>query len=219
LSDTYAPRAIRHEGAEMIYMTDKFAPSEIRREDTEVVYLTDASALRAIRRGDTEALELLIDRYSAYVGTVVFNIIGYEMSREDVEEVTSDVFVTLWRNADKPDGTKLKAWLGAVSRNAAKKKYREVTGHLPLEDEYFDIGGSDDIEHELIVKEEARIIRRAIQTMTPPDDKIFLLHYYWLQPVSQISEVLGLSVSAIKMRLSRGREKLRATLEKGGISR
>ena len=218
MTNTYAPRAIRHEYTEMVCLTDKFAPRAVRREDTEVIYLTDTSALKAIRHGDTDALELLIDRYSAYVGTIVFNIIGHEMTREDIEEVTSDVFVTLWRNADKPDGTKLKAWLGTVSRNAAKKKLREITGHLPLEEEYFDIGGSDDIEHELVVKEEARIIRSAIQTMTPPDDKIFLLHYYWLQPVSQISENLGLSVSAVKMRLSRGREKLRATLEKGGIS-
>jgi len=184
-----------------------------------VVCLTDALALRAIRCGETEALELLIDRYSAYVGTIVFNIIGSSMSREDVEEVTSDVFVTLWRNAEKPNGAKLKAWLGAVSRNAAKKKLREVVEYLPLEEEYFDTGNSDDIEHEIIVKEEANLIRRAMQTMTPPDDTIFLLHYYLLQPISQISEDLGLSVSAIKMRLSRGREKLRAMLEKGGISR
>jgi RNA polymerase sigma-70 factor (ECF subfamily) len=141
------------------------------------------------------------------------------MSREDVEEVTSDVFVTLWQNSEKPDDAKLKAWLGAVSRNAAKNKLREANKRLPLEEEYFDTGDSKDIEHRLTDKEEAKIIRYAIQTMTPPDDKIFLLHYYSLQTVSQISASLGLSVSAVKMRLARGREKLRATLEKGGISR
>jgi len=180
--------------------------------------MTDASALRAVMRGDTEALKLLIDRYSAYVGTVVFNIIGDKMSREDIEEVTSNVFVSLWQNAYKPNSTKLKAWLGAVSRNAAKMKLREAVEHLPLEEEYFNVRNSD-IEYELTVKDEARIIRSAIQTLTPPDDEIFLRHYYALQSVSQISESLGLSLSAVKMRLSRGREKLRVILEKGGISR
>ena len=60
-------------------MADTHAPRTIRHEDTKVVYLTDTSALRAIRRGDIEAMELLIDRYSTCVGTVVFIIIGYEM--------------------------------------------------------------------------------------------------------------------------------------------
>ena len=57
--------------------------------------MNDAKALALLKKGNEEALEWFIDKYSAYVGTVVNNILHNSMTHEDVEEVTSDVFVTL----------------------------------------------------------------------------------------------------------------------------
>jgi RNA polymerase sigma-70 factor (ECF subfamily) len=178
--------------------------------------MTDKAALRAIRRGDEEALALIIDRYGAYVGTVIHNIIGGSMAREDVEETTSDVFIALWRNAEQPQDAKLRQWLGAVARNKAKNKLRELGEELPLEEDYIP-GALVDPEDSATEREERRIVRCAVLGMKPTDREIFLRHYYGLQPVAQVAESMRLNISTVKLRLLRGREKLRKTLEEGGF--
>jgi len=173
--------------------------------------MTDNAALRAIRNGDETALSSLIDRYTAYVGTVIYNIIGQSMTREDIEESTSDVFLTLWVNADKPQSNKLKEWLGAVARNKAKNKLRELRGSLSLEEDYID----EVSENPVIIiteDEERQVVYQAVKNMKQPDREIFLRHYYGIQTIKRISTDMGMSESAIKVRLSRGREKLRNSI-------
>jgi len=179
--------------------------------------MTDKSALRAIRSGDEAALSLLINRYAAYVGTVIYNIIGERMTREDIEESTSDVFLTLWMNADKPQSNKLKEWLGAVTRNKAKNKLRELRGSLPLDEDCIsDVSESPEIA--VTDDEERQVVYQAVKNMKQPDREIFLRHYYGIQSIKQISKDMGVTESTIKVRLSRGREKLRKSLiERGYI--
>jgi RNA polymerase sigma-70 factor (ECF subfamily) len=169
--------------------------------------------LWAIQRGDSDALSHLINKYGAYVATVVHNIIGGQMSYEDVEEVTSDVFLALSQNADKPKATKLKAYLGSIARNKAKNKLRECCIALPLEDDFFIVDG-DNLEDEIISNMEQQAVHHALYSMEQPDKDIFLRHYYGLQTVQTIAVDMNMTVSAVKQRLSRGREKLRAILEK-----
>ena len=51
--------------------------------------------LRELQRGSEEALETLIETYTGYVGTVVWNIVCGTLSRGDAEEIISDVFLSL----------------------------------------------------------------------------------------------------------------------------
>ena len=81
--------------------------------------MTDAKALSRLRQGDEEALGWLIERYSAYVGTIVQNILRDSMSQADVEEVTSDVFFALWRSSQQAEPLYLKGYLGRIARNMA----------------------------------------------------------------------------------------------------
>lgn len=175
--------------------------------------MTDAHALRELRRGDADALARLFDKYGAYVTTVVYNVIGAQMAYEDVEEVTSDVFVALWQNADKAEAAKLKAYLGSIARNKAKNKRRQRLDALPLEEDILavDLGS---LEEKVIDSEERRAVRRALDAMPQPDRNIFLRHYYGLQTVQAIATETRMTASAVKQRLARGREKLRAALEK-----
>ena len=63
--------------------------------------MTDSKALKLLQAGNQQALEWFIDRYSGYVGTIVNSVLQGSMSQADVEEVTADVFVTLWKNAER----------------------------------------------------------------------------------------------------------------------
>ena len=88
-----------------------------------------------MKYGNSDALGWVIERYAAYINTVIYNIIGSIMTPLDVEEVASDVFLTLWENTEKVDADKLKAFLGSVARNKAKNKLRELGTEVFLEDD------------------------------------------------------------------------------------
>ena len=175
----------------------------------------EGSALRALKQKDDTALAWFIDRYAAYVSTIVYNIIGRIMTASDVEEVASDVFLVFWSNADKVKPDKIKAYLGGIARNKAKAKTRELGQDIPLEDDIIilsDVGP----EHTFEKHEQAVMIKRTVLSLQYPDREIFLRHYYYCQPVAQIAEEMDMNISTVKTKLWRGRDTLKEILNEGG---
>ena len=97
---------------------------------SEVMELTEVKALRLLQQGSTDALKWFMGKYTPYVSTIIYNIIGSHMSNADVEEVASDVFLALWENAEKVNSGSVRGYLGAVARNKAKNKFRDVASRL-----------------------------------------------------------------------------------------
>jgi len=90
-----------------------------------------------LKRKKRGALDKAITIYTGYVATIVYNMIGSMMSKEDMEEVISDVFISLWNHSDKLDETRhsIKGYLGAIARNNSKNKLRGLHSDLSI-DEY-----------------------------------------------------------------------------------
>ena len=170
--------------------------------------MTDAKALSQLQAGDQQALEWFIDRYSNYVGTIVKSILQGSMSLADVEEVTSDVFVTLWKSAEKLIPLNIKGYLSRVARSLSIRKLRDRSADLPLDEDIL-ILEEDSLIETLDRQERDRIVREAVLSMQQPDREIFLRFYYYCQSVSVIAEKMKMNPSTVKTRLKRGREKLR----------
>ena len=74
-------------------------------------------------------------RYAPYVAGVIKRVLGNLGTQEDLEELSSDVFVALWRQAPSlREDTSLKLWLGVVARNQGLKHLRSLRLSLPLEE-------------------------------------------------------------------------------------
>ena len=92
----------------------------------------DRKLLAALRAREPQGLEEAIGRYSPYVAGVLRKVLGQLGTQEDLEELSSDVFVALWQSAEGlREDSDLKLWLGVVARNRALKHLRA----LRLEDE------------------------------------------------------------------------------------
>ena len=178
--------------------------------------MDERRALRGLTQKNEAALAWFIKRYASYVNTIVFNIIGNTMSIGDVEEVSSDVFLVLWKNAERIRPGKVKAYLSAIARNMAKDRLRKAGRDLPLEEDILE-SSELNIEHDVEVREQARLVNQAMLNMDYPDREIFLRHYYYCQPLSQIAEEMEINLSTVKTRLRRGRSKLKEELRKGGF--
>ena len=153
--------------------------------------LEEREALKRLKHREEDALAWFIDRYTAYVSTIVSNILGPVAASADLEAIASDVFFAFWTHAKEIRPGKAKAYLGSIARNKAKESTRKTGRELPLEDDMLVIS-SGTPERELEKREQAAYIRKAVLALREPEREIFLRYYYFYQPVSTIAEEMGL---------------------------
>lgn len=55
--------------------------------------------LMRLKNRKRNAIDEAIEVYTPYLSTVLYNMLGNRLPKEDIEEILSDVFVTLWKNA------------------------------------------------------------------------------------------------------------------------
>lgn len=65
-------------------------------------------------------------------------------------------------------------------------------------------------------REKDTIIQNTLQTLTPLDYNVFIMFYYNSQKIKDISEVLHISESQVKVTLHIIRKKIKKNLKKGG---
>lgn len=175
--------------------------------------MTEGKALKELKNGSQEALGWFIDRYTPYVTTIIYHVIGSAMSTADVEETASDVFFALWRNAGKVRHGSVKSYLGTIARNMAKNKLRCAGFDLPLEDDRI-ILDEQDPEALYARKEAAAIVRREVEAMKEPEREILLRFYYYCQSLEAISLEMDINLSTVKTKLRRARLALKTSLER-----
>lgn len=179
--------------------------------------LTEDQTLEGLCRGEPSALDWAVTRYTSYVASVIYHVVGAYAVPADVEELTSDVFVALWRNPERVRAGKLRPWLGAVARNKARDFLRSQRLELPLEDDVLFLDANP-LEAGAEQGELRQAVRKAVFSMEQPDREIFVRHYYYLQPLRLVAEQMGMPESTVKTRLRRGRMALKERLTQGGFA-
>lgn len=165
-----------------------------------------------------KGLELALRRFGQPVKTICAAILGPE-SPQEVEEAVADSFFTLWRELDRYDPEKpLSSWLYGIARRTALSRRRALgrgpaLGELPeeLAEEEFDL------VDRAAERENARLLRQAVEEMESPDREIFTRRYYLYQSVKEIAVQLELPEKTVENRLYRGKKKLRNTLLERGV--
>ncbi len=149
------------------------------------------------------------DRHADVLYRLALSHLG---SREDAEDAVQDAFAKYISAApDFPNEEQERAWLIRVTVNCSldllrKRKHRN---HVPLEE----------LEEVLPAAEEPQdSAAELLETLRSIPEKLrsaLVLHHLEGCSVEQTARALGISVSAVKMRLSRGREVLKEMLQEG----
>lgn len=173
---------------------------------------------KRIKNGDENALEEIIERFTPIVSTIIFNLSGGQLSTADIEEVTSDTFITLWYNRDKIQEDKLKGYICCIAKNKAKDKIRTTGRHKTVNIDEMDFEDglqvSESIENKIVTE----ALRDSLEKIGEPDREIIIRHYYYYQSSSEISEKTGIKSETVKSKIKRAREKLRKLLFERGFS-
>ena len=170
--------------------------------------------LAGLKKRKHGSLEKVIDLYTPYVTVVVYNVAGAALTKEDIEEVVSDVFLSLWKSAGMIDSKKgsIRTYLAAIARNCAKNKLRTVHTHEEISENIISVYKTpqEDVEEQ----ENRLLILELINSLGEPDCEIFLRYYYYEEKISKIADITGLHASTVKTKLSRGRKKIKEVLIK-----
>jgi RNA polymerase sigma factor (sigma-70 family) len=163
--------------------------------------------------------EKIIDRYTAYVVTVISKVAKERLNREDIEELASDVFAKLWerKNELNIQEGKEKAYIGASARNHTLNllKKRGLLSTIPLEEDV--ISDNATPEKVLLEEEEATTIRQVIESLPEPDDEIFIRRYFYFEKIIDIARALNMKEQTVTTKLHRGKQKLAKLFKERGI--
>lgn len=158
-------------------------------------------------------IETVIRDYSNYIQTIIKS--KTNISQDDIEEIISDVFVTLWNNQDRLDiNKKMSSYIAGITKNLIKKKYREIKEFENIDDFDEKLISCENLVMYSTVDEQYDELLTELNKLKAEDKKIFLMYYFENKKIKEISKLLYFSESKVKMKLNRCRKKISKILKK-----
>jgi RNA polymerase sigma-70 factor (ECF subfamily) len=183
---------------------------------------SETFSLEALRAGDRAEFARLIEAYSGVIYRLALKML---QNPQDAEDVLQDTFIKAFRGLPAFDGrSSLSTWLYRIATNEAlmmlrKRKHTLVSIDEPLET------SSDEEQEPLqivdwcclpeaeLLSSEARVfLDQAIEELPESLRVVFVLRDIEGLSTLETAEVLNLSETAVKTRLSRARLRLRERL-------
>ncbi|MBP0618286.1 sigma-70 family RNA polymerase sigma factor [Jiella sp. KSK16Y-1] len=164
--------------------------------------------------GEENALGDLYEHTSAKLFGVCFRILK---DREEAEDVLQDVYLTVWRRADRFDAERASpiTWLATIARNRSIDRLRQIGrrgGDRPM-------GEAEDIADEgadafaaLADSDDARRLTECLGTLDERTHKSILAAFYGGITYETLAERLSVPLGTIKSRIRRGLIKLKGCL-------
>ncbi len=169
--------------------------------------LTDEELVREIVQ--TRNNVLFAELYDRFAPRVYNRCLGFAKSKVEAEDLTHDIFIKLFVKLDSFKGnSKFSTWLYSftynfcvnyVQRNAYKNK-EQVKEVVIKEDAAIEVSDDD------LLKIKADKLRLVLASLDPKDKMILLMKYQDELSIKEISELLGIGLSAVKMRIKRAKD-------------
>jgi RNA polymerase sigma factor (sigma-70 family) len=164
----------------------------------------DQLEMLAVRDGDVERIGVLFDRHHR----MLFNFfLRLTANRGLSEDLVQDVFFRMLKYRQTfQAGTSFTSWMYQIARNAhidqARKRRLEI---VPDGETTWDNVASveDDPEERLQNAQEVRLLRRALDRLPLEKREVLVLSRFQNLKYSEIAEVLGCEVGAVKVRVFR----------------
>jgi RNA polymerase sigma-70 factor (ECF subfamily) len=172
----------------------------------------DSVAVQRVLAGDVEAFALLVDRYHGRMARYAFHLLGAEA---EAEEAVQDSFVRAYRSLGTyQEREQFGAWILRILVNRCRTrlvrdKRRDETAAAWVREADQPFEPSEPSE-QLAMRDELAV---ALAQLPSEQREAVVLRYAEELGYDEISSITGAGISALKMRVKRGCERLRAILE------
>lgn len=185
--------------------------------------LKDNELMERIANYDSRALEVLYNRYSPILFTLIKKIVAEERL---AEEILCDVFVIIWRKIhfyDPKIGNPF-LWLTSIARNKAVdtlKRNRDENKLEPYDDDYEDLfilprisSQIDEMDLDTAISIKSNI-ENAMANLTDAQQYVLYLAYYEGLTESEIANKLKIPLQTVKSKIYVALTNLKDNLMKG----
>jgi RNA polymerase sigma-70 factor (ECF subfamily) len=179
---------------------------------------SDEVLIGRIAKGDRLAMQVLFARHHVRVYRFVLRLVGNPTVAEDL---ISDVFLDVWRQADKFEGrSAVSTWMLAIARFKALSALRKKPDE-ELDEETVETieDTSDNPEVSLEKKDKSAVLRQCLEKLSPEHKEIIDLVYYHEKSVEEVAEIVGIPENTVKTRMFYARKKLAELLQAAGVER
>lgn len=170
----------------------------------------DKVYIERILNGETEIFAHLVDAYSQQTFQLIRKIVR---NREDAEELTQDCFLKAYRTlADFKGKCQFSTWLYRIAYNTAisatRKKKQEF---LYIEEQTINQVPDQEVDNHFeagINEEQLETLHQALFHLSPEERGMIQLFYMEQKTIEDMTEITGLSLANVKVKLHRIRKKL-----------
>jgi RNA polymerase sigma-70 factor, ECF subfamily len=179
---------------------------------------SDETLIARIAAGDSAAMRVLYLRHQLRVHRFVLRLVRNQSVAEDV---ISDVFLDVWRQAGSFEGrSAVSTWLLAIARFKSlsllrRKREEELDdeGAAAIEDP------EDNPETVTTKRDTSAILRQCLTSLTREHREIIDLVYYHEKSVEEVAKIVGIPEATVKTRMFYARKRLSRLLMQAGVDR
>ncbi|KPK96054.1 hypothetical protein AMJ80_02160 [bacterium SM23_31] len=183
--------------------------------------MDDIELIKCVKQGDREAFKALVDIYKDMVYKICY---GFVKNKEDTEDITQDVFFTIFKNIKNfKYESKISTWIYriAVNRSLNHIRKRKLSGIFTKRNIlYVDSENAAEIpapedssaEHTAVTGEKKKVIFKALNGLPSNQRVAFTLCHVEGLTYEKIAGIMGCSVSAVESRIHRAKINLQKKL-------
>jgi RNA polymerase sigma-70 factor (ECF subfamily) len=167
--------------------------------------------MRRVALGEEDAVEELYDRYCA----LVFKLsIQFLSNNAEAEDAVQEVFVRLWKTADRfdPRKAKLVTWVMLITRRHLIDRIRKKTVRPRQQEftEHHEVSATETpLQSNILLHERNAQLWEALQTLSEMQRMVIERAYFQGFTLREVSRQLDAPLGTVKSALSRGLLRLR----------
>jgi RNA polymerase sigma-70 factor (ECF subfamily) len=194
-------------------------PRPVRRGcRDESVDDADAALMRRVATADRSAMHILFSRHHLAVYRFVLQRL---QDKALAENVTSEVFLDVWRHAGRFQGRPaVLTWILAIARDKTFTARPKSRIRLDGATTAGESAGNDldaGLDAPLQVEDRNTVLRRCMTRLSAKHREVIDLVYYQEQSMESVATILGIPCSTAKTRVFTARKRLADELKKSGV--
>lgn len=172
--------------------------------------LSDQEIIDSVKKGNDSDYSIIVNRYKNKAFSMLKRMLKNEF---DAEEILQDCFLKAYNSLNNFKGeSKFSTWFYRIVYNSAltklSSKKRKTESEMTSVEEHFDLEGTYNAD-EFEKKDIGELVRESINKLPERYSAILTMFYLNEMSIEEISEVMELSISNVKVMLHRSRNSLR----------
>ena len=172
--------------------------------------LSDNALMLKVKSGDLDKMGLLFERYHRPLYGFLFHM---TRQRESSEDMVQTVFFRMLKYRHAFTGGDFRTWMYHLARNVLadqSKKDKRTRAFYPMTIVEERLTGGALADEPVQKKQELQLLEKALDNLSPENRELLILSRFQELRYSEIARILETTEGAIKVRIHRALQQLRA---------